>query len=221
MASFTLPQLNINARHLPVISISRSQLSFTHTLRGTACTIVSKKDGAVTLPQRATVVAQAYNNRNDDDSRDDRFQERVVQVRRVTKVVKGGKQLSFRAVVSKMLKSPDIDCLSLIVVVVFSSFSPIPSHPSLFALYYRSLSVMKPELSVSDAPLQRKSFLPSKKQSSTLNATSSLSLSAKITPSLTALKVSLDRLVSCSAQPQKVQVSLLVVQFVSCWNWLA
>jgi len=30
---------------------------------------------------------------------DDRFQERVVQIRRVTKVVKGGKQLSFRAVV--------------------------------------------------------------------------------------------------------------------------
>ena len=30
---------------------------------------------------------------------DDGFQERVVQVRRVTKVVKGGKQLSFRAVV--------------------------------------------------------------------------------------------------------------------------
>lgn len=30
---------------------------------------------------------------------DDSFQERVVQIRRVTKVVKGGKQLSFRAVV--------------------------------------------------------------------------------------------------------------------------
>lgn len=33
------------------------------------------------------------------DKEDDGFQERVVQVRRVTKVVKGGKQLSFRAVV--------------------------------------------------------------------------------------------------------------------------
>jgi hypothetical protein len=31
---------------------------------------------------------------------EDAFQERVVQIRRVTKVVKGGKQLSFRAVVS-------------------------------------------------------------------------------------------------------------------------
>ena len=34
------------------------------------------------------------------DEEDDGFSERVVQVRRVTKVVKGGKQLSFRAVVS-------------------------------------------------------------------------------------------------------------------------
>jgi hypothetical protein len=103
MASFTLPQLNLNARHLPVTSVSRPQLSFTHNLRGTACALVIKKDGAVTVPQRATVVAQAYNNRNDgDNSRDDRFQERVVQVRRVTKVVKGGKQLSFRAVVCEM-----------------------------------------------------------------------------------------------------------------------
>ena len=34
------------------------------------------------------------------DDEDDGFSERVVQVRRVTKVVKGGKQLSFRAVVS-------------------------------------------------------------------------------------------------------------------------
>lgn len=34
------------------------------------------------------------------EEEDDSFQERVVQVRRVTKVVKGGKQLSFRAVVS-------------------------------------------------------------------------------------------------------------------------
>lgn len=33
---------------------------------------------------------------------DDGFSERVVQVRRVTKVVKGGKQLSFRAVVSRL-----------------------------------------------------------------------------------------------------------------------
>ncbi|KAL4857752.1 30S ribosomal protein S5 [Chlorella vulgaris] len=33
------------------------------------------------------------------EEEDDSFQERVVQIRRVTKVVKGGKQLSFRAVV--------------------------------------------------------------------------------------------------------------------------
>merc|ERR1719473_1283639 len=31
--------------------------------------------------------------------RSEKFQERVVQIRRVTKVVKGGKQLSFRAIV--------------------------------------------------------------------------------------------------------------------------
>ena len=35
---------------------------------------------------------------------EDQFQERVVQIRRVTKVVKGGKQLSFRAVVSARLR---------------------------------------------------------------------------------------------------------------------
>jgi len=34
-----------------------------------------------------------------DKKKEEKFQERVVQIRRVTKVVKGGKQLSFRAVV--------------------------------------------------------------------------------------------------------------------------
>jgi hypothetical protein len=37
---------------------------------------------------------------NEEEEGDGAFQDRVVQVRRVTKVVKGGKQLSFRAVVS-------------------------------------------------------------------------------------------------------------------------
>lgn len=54
--------------------------------------------------QRAAVVAQAYPaaTASDDqfEEEDDSFSERVIQVRRVTKVVKGGKQLSFRAVVS-------------------------------------------------------------------------------------------------------------------------
>jgi Ribosomal protein S5, N-terminal domain len=55
--------------------------------------------------QRATVCAQAYqrnDNQNEEEQyeEDDSFQERVVQVRRVTKVVKGGKQLRFRATVS-------------------------------------------------------------------------------------------------------------------------
>lgn len=50
--------------------------------------------------------AQSQDDNNDDDGesgpyvRDTEYEERVIQVRRVTKVVKGGKQLSFRAVVS-------------------------------------------------------------------------------------------------------------------------
>ena len=38
-------------------------------------------------------------NRNRDNNKDSEWQERVVQIRRVTKVVKGGKKLSFRAIV--------------------------------------------------------------------------------------------------------------------------
>lgn len=54
-------------------------------------------------PQRAaTVVLAAYNaDSGRDGYQQEGLQERVVQVRRVTKVVKGGKQLSFRAVVSE------------------------------------------------------------------------------------------------------------------------
>lgn len=49
---------------------------------------------------------QSQDDTSDDDGesgayvRDTEYEERVIQVRRVTKVVKGGKQLSFRAVVS-------------------------------------------------------------------------------------------------------------------------
>jgi small subunit ribosomal protein S5 len=53
--------------------------------------------------QRAAAFQRRGAKPADDDDQytpDERFQERVVQVRRVTKVVKGGKQLSFRAVVS-------------------------------------------------------------------------------------------------------------------------
>lgn len=39
------------------------------------------------------------NNRNREREKDTEWQERVIQIRRVTKVVKGGKKLSFRAVV--------------------------------------------------------------------------------------------------------------------------
>ena len=49
----------------------------------------------------AADTSHIWSRRNDrrNNEPEDEFQERVVQVRRVTKVVKGGKQLSFRAVV--------------------------------------------------------------------------------------------------------------------------
>lgn len=55
--------------------------------------------------QRAVATKAAFAvadtvDESDMYEKDDSLQERVVQVRRVTKVVKGGKQLSFRAVVS-------------------------------------------------------------------------------------------------------------------------
>jgi hypothetical protein len=54
----------------------------------------------------ATVVAA----RRDDARENDGFQDRVIQVRRVTKVVKGGKQLRFRAVV-RYFDGDRTDCL--------------------------------------------------------------------------------------------------------------
>jgi hypothetical protein len=58
-------------------------------------------------PQRLIVTKAAFaaaDTAEDSETyeRDESFQERVIQVRRVTKVVKGGKQLSFRAVVSAL-----------------------------------------------------------------------------------------------------------------------
>ncbi|MGL5509659.1 MAG: 30S ribosomal protein S5, partial [Microcoleaceae cyanobacterium] len=38
-------------------------------------------------------------NRTNNKEKESEWQERVVQIRRVTKVVKGGKNLSFRAIV--------------------------------------------------------------------------------------------------------------------------
>ena len=57
----------------------------------------------MTMPQEkrrgcSTVVA-ARRDGDDRYEQNDGFQDRVIQVRRVTKVVKGGKQLRFRAVV--------------------------------------------------------------------------------------------------------------------------
>mmetsp|Transcript_7627 Transcript_7627/g.20808 ORF Transcript_7627/g.20808 Transcript_7627/m.20808 type:complete len:230 (-) Transcript_7627:91-780(-) len=54
----------------------------------------SKMTGPISA-RPATIVAA----RRDDRGENDGFQDRVIQVRRVTKVVKGGKQLRFRAVV--------------------------------------------------------------------------------------------------------------------------
>lgn len=39
------------------------------------------------------------NNKDRNREKDSEWQERVIQIRRVTKVVKGGKKLSFRAIV--------------------------------------------------------------------------------------------------------------------------
>ncbi|KAL4448487.1 hypothetical protein ABPG75_005706 [Micractinium tetrahymenae] len=71
---------------------------FTAAVRGQA---VHQK-AELRAAARQSVVARAAFAAEDEEQQyeqDDRFQERVVQIRRVTKVVKGGKQLSFRAVV--------------------------------------------------------------------------------------------------------------------------
>ena len=79
-------------------------LAFTSAVRGMP--LVQRT--ADTRAQRASSVCikAAYApaepaNEEDMYDHDDSYQERVVQVRRVTKVVKGGKQLRFRAVVSE------------------------------------------------------------------------------------------------------------------------
>lgn len=68
-----------------------------------AAAFTSKAPRAPRLSLASTVTARASGGRDRSDrggeGEGDNFEERVVQVRRVTKVVKGGKQLSFRAVV--------------------------------------------------------------------------------------------------------------------------
>eukprot|EP00887_Chlorella_sp_A99_P007588 scaffold28.g7588.t1 len=85
-------------------SLRCSRLAFTHAVGGSA--LQSHK--AAVRQQRAALVARAAAAEAVDEAEEqqqweederDSFQERVVQVRRVTKVVKGGKKLSFRAVV--------------------------------------------------------------------------------------------------------------------------
>jgi hypothetical protein len=79
--------------------VRAQQLAFSTSVRGNA--LVSRT--LETRAERATsVITAAYNNESaNDEYNQDGYLERVVQVRRVTKVVKGGKQLSFRAVVSR------------------------------------------------------------------------------------------------------------------------
>lgn len=86
---------------VPCQRVRMPQLAFSNSVRGNA--LVSRT--AEVRAQRAAVRVQAAypqaGGDNDEEGfeRDEGFQERVIQVRRVTKVVKGGKQLSFRAVV--------------------------------------------------------------------------------------------------------------------------
>lgn len=89
---------------LPCPRLRAQSLAFTAAARGTP--VVQRT--AEIRAQRASVCAKAAyaapDNAQEEDQyeQDDSFQERVVQVRRVTKVVKGGKQLRFRAVVRIM-----------------------------------------------------------------------------------------------------------------------
>uniref|UniRef100_A0A061R1K2 Small ribosomal subunit protein uS5c n=1 Tax=Tetraselmis sp. GSL018 TaxID=582737 RepID=A0A061R1K2_9CHLO len=83
---------------LPLRSPSSAVLGgSSQALRGQALTLSLTSAVASGRVTRLPVAAAANNRRG--GSGDQEFEEQVVQVRRVTKVVKGGKQLSFRAVV--------------------------------------------------------------------------------------------------------------------------
>jgi len=86
--------------NVPCQRLRVPHLAFTHSVRGNA--VINRT--AEIRAQRATVCVKAAIDDDEDYEKNDGFQERVVQVRRVTKVVKGGKQLSFRAVVSSTLR---------------------------------------------------------------------------------------------------------------------
>lgn len=92
---------SLHSRQAPVDALSfprasaSSSFAFKSSLRGNAL-----RTRALTQarPAGTAIVSRQGGGRKSDEEKD-AFQERVVQVRRVTKVVKGGKQLSFRAVV--------------------------------------------------------------------------------------------------------------------------
>lgn len=104
----------------------------------------------------ATVVAA----RRDGDKfgENDGFQDRVIQVRRVTKVVKGGKQLRFRAVVGQcMISGGRLDtCMWGLEEHPCRLICPCDGRPITFSCVFRLLSETRMELSVLDAPLPRR-----------------------------------------------------------------
>ena len=104
----------------------------------------------------ATVVAA----RRDGDKfgENDGFQDRVIQVRRVTKVVKGGKQLRFRAVVGQcMISGGRLDtCMWGLEEHPCRLICACDGRPITFSCIFRLLSETKMGLSVLDAPLPRR-----------------------------------------------------------------
>ncbi|KAL3150717.1 ribosomal protein S5 [Trebouxia sp. C0010 RCD-2024] len=93
------------ARRQPTTAIySNRQRSGAAQYRLSLSSLHGQEVGCRQLPSRCgrtalQAVARQGGGEGRRDDASDGFQERVVQVRRVTKVVKGGKQLSFRAVV--------------------------------------------------------------------------------------------------------------------------
>lgn len=80
------------------VAVRAQNMTSVASIRGNA--LIASKTLETRAQRMANVVLAAYNpDSGKDGYGQDSLQERVVQVRRVTKVVKGGKQLSFRAVV--------------------------------------------------------------------------------------------------------------------------
>lgn len=96
-AVLAAPAVSSSSRSTPSSAIRCNLRCFTTAVRGQAL----QQQRSPARAQRAAVLARATFAADEEEQyeKEDNFQERVVQIRRVTKVVKGGKQLSFRAVV--------------------------------------------------------------------------------------------------------------------------